>query len=328
MKERFQNFRQSLKRRLPFITIGVLVLLFLFVYMYNRIIVTIGSGEGGVLYLRFFGGTVIDRVYPEGIHAIFPWDTLYIYNVRVQQVSHEFDVLTHNGLKVNLLISIRYYPEYDLLGVLHKKVGPEYVHTVVIPEIEQVLRVLIGRLSAEEVYTTKQSIIQKSLSEAIEQIAQRFVTVDDVLIKRMRLPSAIENAIQDKLSQKHRADAYKYRLEKEKQEAERKRIEASGLKDYNKIVDMSLSNPVLQWMAIKASLELSKSQNTKVVVVGSGKGGLPIFGSLLLDAPWDGAEYHDVAGLTDTKLMSMPEDDTEPVSKPEDGEGSDTEKKE
>ncbi len=285
MGERYQKIKMKIRDKLPFFIMFSLIILFLCAYLYNNIVFTIHSGEGGVLYRRFLGGTVIDKVYPEGIHFILPWDVMYIYNVRVQQIAHKFDVLTKNGLKIHLSISIRYFPEYDLLGVLHKKVGPQYVDTVVIPEIEAVLRMLIGRLDAQEVYTTERSIIEKSLNEAVEQVAQRFVIVDDVLIKKMQLPLRVEEAVQNKIEQKHLAEAHIFKIERQKREAERKRIEGEGMRDYNKTVNESLSYQILQWMAIQATLELAKSENSKVVVVGTGRRGLPVFGSLILDAP-------------------------------------------
>ncbi|MDM8540378.1 prohibitin family protein [Desulfococcaceae bacterium HSG9] len=167
-----------------------------------------GPGEAGVLYRTFFGGTVTTRVYPEGIQFILPWDKMYVYNARIQEVPHDFYVLTENGFKVHLDLSIRYRPEYKLIGVLHQQVGEDYVNVVVVPEIENVLRVLIGRLNTEEVYTTEQSLIEKAISGAIEQVAQRYVKVDNVIIKKMQLPKSVEESIRKKIEQKHVADAY------------------------------------------------------------------------------------------------------------------------
>ncbi|MDM8518275.1 prohibitin family protein, partial [Desulfobacterales bacterium HSG16] len=265
--------------------IFTLILTFIFVYLYNHIVISVHSGQAAVLYQRFFNGTVIDDVYGEGIHIIWPWDIMYIYNVRVQEKYHSFDVLTKNGLKVHLMISVRYQPEYNLLGTLHKQVGPDYLNKVVIPEIESVLRIIIGQIAAEEVYTTKTSMVQESLNVAIEEVAQRFVKVDDVLIKRIILPDTVQKSIESKLEQKHMAEAHLFKIQREKLEAERKRIEAGGHKDYNDILSMSLNENILEWKAIHAALELSKSYNTKVVVIGSGKRGLPVWGSLVLDSP-------------------------------------------
>ncbi|MCP4403557.1 MAG: prohibitin family protein [bacterium] len=260
-----------------------LVALFLAVYLANRIFISVHPGEAGVLWSRFFGGTRTDYVYPEGINYIFPWDEMHIYNIRVQQTAHEFDVLTVNGLKIHLFISIRYFPEYKLLGVLHQKVGPDYVETVVIPEIESVLRVLIGRLSAEEVYTTEKSIIEKSVNQAVEQIAQRFINVDNVIIKRVEFPAFVAKAIEQKIEQKQLAAAHLYKVEREKYEAERKRVEAEGFKRYHEILLSSLTNKILRWRDIQATLELSKSNNSKVVIIGGAKDQFQLFGDIPLE---------------------------------------------
>lgn len=275
-----KKIQTTAKEKLPYLMIGLLLFLMLFFYLFNRIVITIGAGEAGVLWRRFHGGTVVDKVYAEGTRLILPWDRMHVYNVRVQQNAHEFYVLTRNGLKIDLAISMRYHPEYLFLGVLHKKVGPNYLQTIVIPEIENVLRVLLGRLDAEQVYRTEKAVVEKAVNEAIDQIARRFVRVDDVIIKMVRLPDTVERAIQEKMTQKHLADAYDFKLLREEKEARRKAIEAEGLKRYNDIVGTSLSGKVLEWLGIKATLELARSENAKVVVVGGGEKGLPIIGAI------------------------------------------------
>jgi len=284
-KKIYKKFKHRLRKNLSSFIVAFLVLLFIVFYLHNNIVYTVNPGEGGVLYRRFFGGTVVDKVYPEGIHFIFPWNKFYIYNLRVQQVTLEFDVLTKNGLKVTLFLSIRYNPERNLVGVLHKYVGPEYVYTVIIPEIENVLRVLIGQMEAEEVYTTRRSIIEKSLNEAVEKVHRRFISVDNVIIKSITLPPVVERAIQNKIEQKHLAKAHIYVVERQQREKKRKIIEGEAMREYNRIVQSSLTADILQWMSIQATLELAKSDNTKVVVVGGGKRGLPVFGNMILDAP-------------------------------------------
>jgi regulator of protease activity HflC (stomatin/prohibitin superfamily) len=204
---------------------------------------------------------------------------MYVYNARVQEYPHEFDALTKNGLKVHLNLSVRYRPEYKLLGVLHQEIGEDYVNIVVLPEIENVLRVLIGTLDAEEIYRTENSLLEKAINNAIEQIAQRYVQVDDVIIKKMQLPDSVEESIRKKIEQKHIADAFVFRLRREEEEKKRKQLEAEGLERFRN----ALSPEVLQYMGIQATLELSKSENAKVVIVGGGKdGGLPIIGNMPL----------------------------------------------
>jgi len=272
----YNKFTSILKTNLPSLLVVLLIFLFLVLFFWNHIFVSIKAGEGGVLYHRFSGGTVTDMVYPEGFHVIFPWDIMSVYNVRYQVQQHKMYALTQKGLKIRLSLTIRFKPEYDLLGVLHKKVGPNYLQTVVLPEVEGVLRTLIGTFEAEEVYSTKRALLQKIVHESLNQVSQRFIKLDDVMITEVELPVYIQKAIEMKLEQQEQSKAYEFKLEKEKKEAERKRIEATGIHDYNKKVAESLSDEILTWKGVTATLELSKSDNAKVVVIGAGKDGLPI----------------------------------------------------
>ena len=260
----------------PEIILTSLILLFLIVYLSPGIFIMINAGEAGVLFKRFAEGTVVDKVYPEGFHTIFPWDKMTVYDVRYQQLPHELDVLTDRGLRISLNLSIRYHPEYDLLGVLHKKVGPDYVNKIVIPEVDNTLRTIIGQYSAEYIYTQGAGVLQQAVNEAFEQVSERFVAIDDVIIQKITLPPAVETAIQNKIEQEQLAMAHDFKIELAKKEALRKEIEAGGLKAYNDIVASSLNDQILAWQGIQATLELSASQNAKVVVIGSGKDGLPI----------------------------------------------------
>jgi len=276
MNKLYNKFATRVKNNLPFFLVILLIFLFLIVYLWNHIFITIKAGEGGVLYHRFTGGTVTDKVYAEGFHIISPWNIMNVYTVRYQVYPHQMYALTKKGLKIQLSLTIRYKPEYDLLGILHKTVGPDYLKKVVLPEVEAVLRTLIGDFEAEEVYSTKRAIVQKIVNESLNQVSQRFIEIDDVMITEVELPAYIQKAIEMKLEQKELAQAYEFKLQKELKEAERKRIEAKGIHDYNKIVDASLSDKILTWKGVTATLELSKSDNSKVVIIGAGKNGLPI----------------------------------------------------
>ncbi|MBM4314628.1 MAG: prohibitin family protein, partial [Deltaproteobacteria bacterium] len=253
-----------------------LLLLFFIVYFWPRIFITVHAGQSGVLYKRFFGGTVVDRVYGEGFHIIFPWNIMTVYDVRYQVAPHQMEVLTNKGLKVGVTMSIRYRPETEILGVLHQVVGPDYLKKVVIPEVEAVLRTVLGRYDAEEIYTTQKGVIQQVVNEALEQVSQRFVKIDDVVITAVELPPKIRAAIEAKLEEQQLAEAYVFKLEREKSEAERKRIEASGIRDYNTMIEASLSEKVLKWKGVEATRDLATSPNAKIVVIGGGKDGLPV----------------------------------------------------
>ena len=264
------------KSQIPLITAITMGVVLFIALLSSRIFFSINPGEAGVRWKRF-SGTQIDRIFGEGFHMIPPWDKMFIYNVRIQELPVELFVLTKTGLKVNLFISIRYAPDYKLLGVLHQQVGPDYAKIVIIPEIESVIREIIGTMDAEQIYTTGRKVIVEAINKAIEQIAQRYINVDDVLIRKIELPQPVAEAIQFKIKQKHLVEAHQYIVEKEKKEAKRKEIEAIGIKKHNEFINQSLTNErILKWHGIQALHAFAKSENAKVFVVGYGKDGVPI----------------------------------------------------
>lgn len=277
LRKFLRNFKEKAKRNIItstlIITALTLTILFLF---FKRIVHLIHPGEAGVRWSLFYG-TQIGQVYSEGIHFISPLDKFYIYNVRIQEVSRELSVLSKSGLKVKLFLSIRYTPQKNLLGLLHQKVGPDYVNVVIIPEIEAVLREVIGTMDSEHIYTTGRQVIVEAVNYAIEQVAQKYIDVDDVLIKSITLPESIEESIRFKIKQKQLIEAHHFKVLKEQKEAERKRIEGEGIRDQLKIISSALpAGQILKWQGINATKEISKSKNAKVIVIGGGKDGLPI----------------------------------------------------
>jgi regulator of protease activity HflC (stomatin/prohibitin superfamily) len=264
-----------MKRYLPSLTTLTFIILVLVVYFYKSIFITINAGEAGVLYKRFSGGTVTDIVYKEGFHVIFPWDVMAIYNTRVQQKSYSLFVLTTEGLQIELVVSIRYFPERAAVAVLHQKVGPEYLEKIVIPEIDDTLRQTAGKMTLDEIYMSKGSVY-KILTKAIFKIEKNYITIQDVLVRQVILPKTVAEAIESKVEQKQLSEAYQYRLEREKKEADRKIIEAEGIYQYNAKVTKSLTQDILKWKGIQATQELAASNNAKIVVIGNGGSQLPI----------------------------------------------------
>lgn len=269
-----------IRRYLPQLSILALTFLFALVYFWHSIFVVIKSGEAGVYYWKFFGGTSTDVVYDEGFQFIWPWDTFTIYNIRVQEKKQNMFVLTKEGMRIELTISIRYQPEKDLVSVLHKEVGPDYLEKVVVPEVESVLRETAGHFTADELYTTKHMIPKQIINDAVEQVVRNYITVQDVIITEIKLPASVQKVIEEKIEQKHIAEAYTFRIEREKQEKERKLIEAEGIKLYNELISSSLDDKILKWQGILATENLAKSPNSKVVLIGNGPNGLPVVMSL------------------------------------------------
>ena len=257
-------------------------------------VITVEAGHMAVKWRRFYGGTVTDRVYGEGLFLIFPWDKMYIYDIRLQETRHDMKVLTRNALTITLELSIRYRPESEMLGILHKTIGMDYIKKIVVPEIESSLRTAIGGWDAESLYSSRRLALGGIIRDAIENVGINYILVDNVIIRNITFPPMIANAIEKKQSEKQLAEAYEYILVQATKEAERKRIEAEGYKIYNDILNTSLTDQILRWKGVEATLKLSESDNTKIVLIGNSSKELPIILNVI-DKPDGGA----VPGLSD-----------------------------
>lgn len=252
------------------------VLLFALIYFWPTIFVTIESGEVGVMYRRFFGGTVTDRLLGEGLRFVPPWDKLFVYSVRLQEVRHTMTALSQEGLEVKFDLSIRYRPEHELVALLHQKVGPDYPQKVVVPEVESALRGIVGTQMLDTIYTTSQDVVGRVVNEVMEQASRNYVHIDEVVVRAIELPAPVKERIEAKMVEKETAEAYEFRLKIATAEAERKRIEAAGTAVYNNLLGASLTPAVMQWEALQATKELAKSPNAKTIIIGRTGDGLPI----------------------------------------------------
>lgn len=246
------------------------------IYFWRDVFITVHSGEVGVLFLRFQEGTRTDRVVGEGFKIIAPWDKLFIYNVRVQEVKHTMKVLTTEGLAVTLNLSIRYHPEKDMVGLLHQNVGPDYPQKIVVPEVESALRTVLAPFTMTEVYGSQRSLIQEAINESLERVQQKFVKVDQVVLREVILPDKVREGVEDKMTQQETLEAYQFRQKIAVAEAERLLTEANGRAAANRAIESSLTPEMLKWAGIEATRELAKSPNAKTVVIGSGPDGMPL----------------------------------------------------
>jgi len=265
-----------LKDRAPYLIVLFLLAGLLFVALWPRMLVFIKPGEAGVLYRLLSSGTVKDYVYPEGLHVILPQNKMYTYDTRMQILLHEITVLTRTGLPIKLSLAVRYRPIYELLGVLHQNIGPNYPDKIILPQIESVLRQNIGGLTPEDVYTNREGVLSEIIALALEEVGRKYIHVDDIIIRSVNLPESVQASIEEKLVNEQQFLAYRYKLKREEEEAKRKRIEAEGIRDFQTTITPTLNEPLIKWLGIKATLKLAESPNSKVVVIGSGEGGLPI----------------------------------------------------
>ena len=308
-----RGWRRSLLRHLPGLSFVLLVSLLIVVVLWPYVVITVPSGYVGVLWKRFNGldlycwcwvgrGTVLDprELREEGLHIIWPWDKLYLYNLRLQSTTQTYNAISKDGVNVKAQISVRYQLLHNSVAVLHKFIGPDFLTSVVDPEIGSQARQVISQYTAEAVYTSREQIqkqlrdaTQRSLAanlnklvqpEAMEQpdpkhyndFLQDAIQILDTLVLSIELPPDIVAAINRQTEQYYMIQEYKFRVQREAEESKRKQIEADGIAAFQKTVSQGISESYLRWRGIEATLLLSQSPNAKVVVIGSGKDGLPI----------------------------------------------------
>ncbi len=261
------------KLGLPIIFAVIIVVIF-----FSKSFVTVNAGEAGVLWKRFSGGVVIDEpALGEGFHVVAPWNKVYIYEVRQQELFEKMKVLSSNGLEIQIDASAWYLPVYKDLGNLHQTLGENYLDRVIKPAIRSAARSVVGRYLPDELYSTKRDALQVEIYEETKKILDKqYVQLNEVLVRDVTLPNTIKDAIERKLKQEQESLEYEFRLVTAAKEAEKVIIEAQGKADANRILSASLTDKILRDKGIEATLELAKSPNSKVVVIGSGKDGMPL----------------------------------------------------
>lgn len=256
------------------LTIIIIVLAIIFI---SKSAVTIGPGEGGVIFERFGDGVNTETTYGEGFHIVAPWNKMIVRKVRQQSVSDEMNVLSVNGLEVKVSGTVWYEPEFSNLGKLIKTKGEDYERELLDPAINAAARSVVGRYTPEQLYSSKRDVIeQEILDEVTTVLKDQYLVVKRVLVEDVKLPPTIRTAIETKLKQEQESLEYEFRLAKAKKEAERQKIDAEGKAAANRILSASLTDKILQEKGIEATLKLAESNNSKVVVIGSGKDGMPI----------------------------------------------------
>jgi regulator of protease activity HflC (stomatin/prohibitin superfamily) len=256
-----------------FIVIAVVAII-----LVSKSAVTIGSGERGVLY-KWIGGVVTDQApLDEGFNLVMPWNKVFKYNVRQQELfEKKMAVLSSNGLEIQLDASVLYQATTKTVALLHQTRGENYLQSVIIPAIRSATRSVVGRYTPEQLYSSKRDAIQTEIFEETKKILEpQYIQLNSVLVRDVTLPPTIKQAIERKLKQEQESLEYEFRLVTAQKEAQKQIIEAKGKADANKILSASLTDKILQDKGIEATIKLAQSPNSKVIVIGSAKDGLPI----------------------------------------------------
>src|SRR5262245_48323198 len=284
-----------LDRHLPRFVFYLMVLTFVGVVLFPHVVVTVPSGHVGVLWRRFGNGTVLDprQLRNEGLRGLLPWNLLYIYDLRLQSMTDTYNAISSDGVSLTATMNVRFRLQRDAVPVLNQAVGPSYVDLLVRPGIGSLAREVMAQYTAEQVYSTGRQEIQDKIRSLVEdRLSEKMmeregeeqyrvsmrdtIVLYDTLVYGIELPQLVVDAINRKTEQYYIAEEYKFRVERERRESERKKIEAQGIHEFQTIVSQGISDSYLAWRGIEATLQLAQSTNAKVVVIGSGKDGLPI----------------------------------------------------
>lgn len=272
IKQFAKRTRNWLDRNGLNILIVVLVVFFLVVFFWRSIFVTVPAGNTALLFSPFNGGTQTTE-YSEGMLAKWPWDDVFLYDTRIQFVQDTITAQSKNGLSIEVIYTMRFKPKVDRLSDLHKFVGPDYARKLVIPEAVTKIREIVSRFSADQLYSMSESEVQNELLVTLKtEVGDRLLLFEDIKIHKLVLPESVMSAIESKEVEKQKAEEYEYRLTQEDQEVSRKKKEAEGIAEFERISGIKY----LEYRGIQATEHLSASPNSKVIIMGSGKGQLPV----------------------------------------------------
>lgn len=285
---------------LAFLIGTILVGGFLSLLLWQTIFVRILPGHVGVLYSLLFGGTVTQELYPEGLAIKLPWNRMYIFETRLQAEPFELLALSAEGMPIVVEVTTLFRVVRDEAAGLLIDVGPDYIERVVKPMSMASVREIIARYNSHELYSIDARRLQHDILNLLRDTPQaNLIYYQEVAIRRISLPEPVVAAIQAKLAEEQQAAAYEFRLDGERLEAERRRIQAIGLRNFYSIVQSSLTDKLLTWKGIEATIEIARSPNTKVVIVGGQRDQMPlILGSDIGNLPPGTAPVNQVSGNT------------------------------
>ncbi|HPN37367.1 MAG TPA: prohibitin family protein [Melioribacteraceae bacterium] len=239
-----------------------------------QIFTVIPAGSVGVVD---FLGNVSSNTLKSGVNMVNPLAEVYKFSIKTQELKETMSVPSQEGLSVQLEISLLYSLDPDNASKIYKTVGPNYADVILIPQFRSVVRGVTARYDAQALYTAGREILAKQIRDELASlVGPRGILAEAVPLRQIMLPPGLTASIEEKLKAEQESKRMQFILQKEEKEAERKRIEARGIADFQDIVSKGISENLLKWKGIEATEKLANSQNSKIVVIGSGKEGLPI----------------------------------------------------
>jgi prohibitin 1 len=240
----------------------------------SQCVTVVPAGNVGVVDLF---GSVSPVSLKAGINLRNPLANIVKMSVKTEEIKEVMDVPSKEGLTVQLEISALYHLSPERAPEVYKTIGPNYVEVILQPQFRSVSRGVTATYDAKALYTSERELLARTILSDLQKLVEpRGITVESTPLRKVGLPSGLTQAIEDKLRAEQESQRMEFVLLKEKQEAERKRIEAQGIADFQKIVTAGISEPLLRWKGIEATEKIAASQNAKVIIIGAGKDGLPL----------------------------------------------------
>ena len=264
----------DLPRRRGYLGLGVVLVVALIAFLAGGPFRTVPAGHVGV---KDFFGSVSSDTLPPGIRIVFPLTRVVKMSVQTQEMKEVAEVPSKEGLILNLETSLLFQLDPGKAADIYRTVGSDYTGTIVEPQFRSAIREITASYEAKALYSAEREKIAGEIFALFRRLAgERGILVQQVLLRKIGLPPVVASAIQEKLRREQEAEQMKFVLQKEQQEAERKRIEAQGIADFQRIVAQGISAQLLEWKGIEATEKLAASTNAKVVVIGNTKTGLPL----------------------------------------------------
>lgn len=252
----------------------VLFFLVIGIFILSRMARVVPAGHVGVVDM--FGNVRAD-VLPAGLHLINPFASVHRLSVQTREIKETMDTPSSEGLIVHLEVSILFHLNSEKAAEVYRTIGVDYMGVLVEPNVRSAVREVTSSYEAKALYSPEREKMSSEINRhVLAAIEPRGVTVERMLLRDVALPRRLQEAIQEKLSAEQEASRMQFVLLKEKQEAERKKIEAEGISSFQKIVTDGINENLLKWKGIEATKELALSGNSKVVIIGAGKEGLPL----------------------------------------------------
>ncbi len=240
----------------------------------TQLVRIIPAGHVGILDLF---GVVRPESLKSGMHIVNPLASVIAMSIQTQELKEVMEVPSKEGLAMQLEVSALFHLDPEKAPEVYRTVGVSYQEILLEPQFRSVARGVTASYEAKALYTSERDHLAGLLAEELRKLVEpRGIVIENTPLRKVGLPAGLSASIEQKLSAEQESQRMEFVLTKERQEADRKRIEAQGVADFQKIVSSGISEQLLKWKGIEATMEISRSQNAKVIVIGAGKDGLPL----------------------------------------------------